>query len=132
MNAGLGAVHGFASPFFARDPVPHGVICARLLPAVIKANVQQLRRENKSVERYVAIGKIAANREHVTDEFAIASLVEWITESLQLFSIPTLSSFGFTESHAQQIIPKAKKAGSMKFNPVVLPDEVLLDILMSS
>ena len=132
MNAGLGAVHGFASPFSARDPVAHGVICARLLPAVIKANVAQLRAENKSIERYVQIGKIAANREHIPDELAIAILMEWIADSLQMFSIPTLASFGFDESHARDIIPKAKKAGSMKFNPVVLPDEVLLDILMSS
>ena len=38
-NAGLGAVHGIASVVGGMFAAPHGAICARLLPAVMAANV---------------------------------------------------------------------------------------------
>ena len=42
-NAGLGAVHGFASPIGGMFPAPHGAVCARLLGPVMQANLTALR-----------------------------------------------------------------------------------------
>ena len=54
-NAKLGAVHGFAGPLGGLFPAPHGAICARLLPSVMKANVRALQARapetGRSVER---------------------------------------------------------------------------------
>jgi len=50
-NAKLGAVHGFAGPLGGMYSAPHGVICARLLPFVMAANVQALRRGTGEVRR---------------------------------------------------------------------------------
>ena len=41
-NAKLGAVHGFAGPIGGMFPVPHGAICARLLPVVFEMNLKAL------------------------------------------------------------------------------------------
>ena len=41
-NAGLGAVHGFAAPIGGMFDAPHGMVCAALLPHVMKANLTAL------------------------------------------------------------------------------------------
>src|SRR5207248_4305662 len=61
-NAGLGAVHGCASPLGANYPVPHGTVCAALLPHVIRANVAALRAQRqgagqRTLARYAEIGR---------------------------------------------------------------------------
>ena len=42
-NAKLGAVHGFAGPLGGMTDAPHGVICGKLLPYVMQANVRALQ-----------------------------------------------------------------------------------------
>ena len=42
-NAGLGSVHGFASPLGSMIAAPHGAICASLLCSAIRVNVSALR-----------------------------------------------------------------------------------------
>lgn len=42
-NAKLGAVHGLAGPLGGMISAGHGVICARLLPYVMKANIRALQ-----------------------------------------------------------------------------------------
>ena len=42
-NAKLGAVHGFAGPLGGVTSAPHGVICGKLLPYVMQANVLALQ-----------------------------------------------------------------------------------------
>ena len=61
-NARLGAVHGFAGPFGGLFPAPHGMICARLLPFVVEANVRALQeREPDSpvLQRYAEVAQTA-------------------------------------------------------------------------
>ena len=41
-NAGLGAVHGFAGPIGGMFNAPHGMVCAALLPHVMKTNLENL------------------------------------------------------------------------------------------
>ena len=41
-HAGLGIVHGLASPIGGYYSIPHGVVCGTLLPAATKMNVNWL------------------------------------------------------------------------------------------
>ena len=116
-NAGLGAVHGFAAPLGANFPVPHGVICAVLLPGVIRANLEESRRQGRTdvVNKYDSLGKL-----------------EWVSVLAREIGIPPLSHFGIRPGDVDAMVQLAKQASSMKYNPVVLPDEVLRDVLLEA
>ena len=136
-NAGLGAVHGFAAPLGANFPVPHGVVCAALLPHVIAANVQALRSGNdasavRSLSQYAEIGRRLLNDPVLNDEAAIDACSQFTSDLVRRFGIPPLSKFGMKESDVPAMIALARKASSMRFNPVILSDEVLADVLKAA
>jgi alcohol dehydrogenase class IV len=141
-NAGLGAVHGFAAPIGANFPVPHGVVCARLLPPVLVANVNALRASDakgkEGLLRYRKLGTgitlalVKANFCEKLPEDPHETLVIFIQRLMEGLVIPRLSDFGLRDEHVPAMVELAKKASSMRYNPVVLADDVLANILRSA
>ncbi len=134
-NAGLGAVHGFAAPLGASFPVPHGTACAVLLPPVMAANVAALRAADPAhpvLSRYATIGRIMLGDESLPQEHAIDAATRFVSNLLRDLHIPSLSQYGLTPTDVPGICALAKKASSMKFNPIALSDEALQSILTRS
>jgi alcohol dehydrogenase class IV len=131
-NAGLGAVHGFAAPLGAAFPVPHGTICAALLPHVMAANAAALRAANHpTASRYATIGRLILNRP-APDDDAIASAVAFVQSLARDLNIPPLRQFGITPDAVPAQVALAQKSSSMKYNPVPLPPDVLTQILTAA
>jgi len=131
-NAGLGAVHGFAAPLGANFPVPHGVVCAALLPHVMSANVAALRaesREHPVLRRYAAVGRMLTGRADWPDAEAIDAGVEWVAELARDLGIPPLGEFGLSRDDVPMLASLARKSSSMGYNPVVLSEERLGEVL---
>jgi alcohol dehydrogenase class IV len=127
-NAKLGAVHGFAGPLGGMFAAPHGVICARLLPFVMEANVRALFSREPDLPALVRYGEIA---QLLTGKSAAkaSDAVEWIKELCAALKVPRLSEFGLTEDGFPAAVAKSQKSSSMKGNPIELTDEELLEIL---
>ena len=114
-NAGLGAVHGFAAPLGANFPAPHGTVCGVLLPHVIHAN------RKLGVGKFVDIDRILGGPAgEICDEF------------VRTLNLARLRTFGLQESHIAQMVELAKRASSMRYNPVTLDDATLVEILRSA
>lgn len=129
-NAGLGAVHGFAAPMGANYPVPHGTVCAALLPHVIDANVAAMRtQQHAGLKRYADIGRTMAGDSSLAEDQAIARCIDLTQGLLRDLRIPPLSRFGLTEAGIPDMVALARKASSMRFNPVTLSDDALAEIL---
>jgi alcohol dehydrogenase class IV len=127
-NARLGAVHGFAGPLGGLFPAPHGMICARLLPFVVEANVRALQeREPNSpvLQRYAEVAQLLAGRSAATASEAI----EWLHQLCADLDVASLSHFGFTTSEIPTVVAQAQNASSMKGNPIVLTEQELQGIL---
>jgi alcohol dehydrogenase class IV len=134
-SAGLGAVHGFAAPLGANFPVPHGTVCAALLPHVIAANVEAALRKRsgeagaRGLNRYAAVGRQLPGLESASGKMAVAGLIEFTADLLADLRIPPLKEFGLRAKDIPEMVALARKASSMRFNPVTLSDEELAGIL---
>ncbi|MHA2244362.1 MAG: iron-containing alcohol dehydrogenase [Candidatus Hodarchaeales archaeon] len=130
-NAGLGAVHGFASPMGGMK-IPHGVICATLLAPTIEANIKQLKTvdsENITLSKYAKLGEIISGKSILSTDDAQKTLIKYLKNLTQELNIPTLSEFELTDSDVQSIVDKVKKSSSMRYNPTKLTEDVLIEIL---
>jgi len=60
-QAGLGSVHGLASPLGAFFPIPHGVVCGTLLAEATALNLQAMQErepENSALAKYRHMAKL--------------------------------------------------------------------------
>ena len=127
-NAKLGAVHGFAGVIGGMFSIPHGIVCAQLLPYVVKANIHALKErepQHPTLLKFDEIAKIVTGNPSAT---ALDS-VGWLEELRTYFEIPTLSTFDIHKEHFDDIVEKSKSSSSMKGNPIVLTDDELKNIL---
>ncbi len=129
-NVKLGAVHGFAGPMGGMFPVPHGAVCAALLPPVMEINITVLEKQKQinSIAKYLEVAQILTGN----PDSKIEDGIRWAEEMVKTLKIPTLSTFGLSSSDFPVLVEKAKKASSMKGNPVVLNDGQLTEILAKS
>lgn len=127
-NAGLGAVHGFASVIGGMYKAPHGAICARLLPFVTQMNIECMENRdphNSALSRYDEMSQLATG--HPTSRRQL--LVEWLKDLLGLIKIPGLSNWAIKGVDIDQIATWSLKANSMKTNPIALTLEECRKIL---
>jgi alcohol dehydrogenase len=131
-HAGLGAVHGLASPLGALFPVPHGAACGATLAAVTAMNIGALaEREPASpaLGRYAALGRLLADLPATTpDVEARRALVITLTAWTAALEVPRLRAFGIDEADIEAIVADAR-GSSMRTNPIVLTDEELASVL---
>lgn len=130
-NCKLGAVHGFAGPIGGMFEAPHGAVCAKLLPGVVKANIKALMMrdaESPIPERYHQVARILTRDQNAS----IESGAIWLESLTNELRIPGLSTYGIGEMDLLSVIEKARYSSSMKGNPVALSDEEMINILVEA
>ena len=129
-NAGLGIVHGLASPLGGLFPIPHGVVCGTLMAMANKVTLEAIRArepQNPALAKMSRVGRILSTEsgksENYYADFFINTLEEW-TEQL---AIPPLSDYGVKASALETIVQQT----SNRNNPIKLTHEEILSILSS-
>lgn len=123
-NARLGAVHGIAGPLGGMVEVPHGTACARLLAPVMEMNIHALRSRDAgspAFDRYAEVARLLTGNPHALPETG----VYWVYHLVKGLEIPPLSAFGVDETVLPELLPAARRASSMRGNPIELTDEEL-------
>jgi alcohol dehydrogenase class IV len=126
-NAGLGAVHGFAAPAGGMFAAPHGAVCAALLAPVLEVNLRALAARapsHPSLPRFQEIAALLTGQASAPAEDAIA----WVRALVSSLAIPGLGAWGVTTADLPALVAGARRASSMRGNPLVLTDDELTEI----
>jgi alcohol dehydrogenase class IV len=130
-NAGLGIVHGLASPIGSYYEIPHGVVCGTLVGIATRINIDQLRKDreinNQALKKYENIGRLINSDKCKNSDDCCDYLIEKIEEWVDVLEIPKLGSFGFQESDIQKII----EGTAQKNNPIKLSDDDIRKIIIN-
>lgn len=128
-NAGLGIVHGLASPIGGMFPIPHGVVCGTLLYEVSCINIEKMLLEPQKYEqglkKYSHIGEMLSGRQQSLQD-GLDSLKEVLLRWTELTRMPKLSEYGVGQEHIDDII----RGTGNKNNPIKLDDESIRKIIM--
>jgi alcohol dehydrogenase class IV len=126
-NARLGAVHGFAGVLGGATGQAHGALCARLLPFVMEANIRAVgeRGDPAILRRYTEIARTLTG----DPEADARGGVSWVRGLCTELRIPPPRQAGLSVADCSRLIPLARRASSMRGNPVTLSDEELRGVL---
>jgi len=130
-QAGLGSVHGLASPLGAYFPVPHGVVCGTLVATATEMNLRALRARapaHEALGKYARIGTLLAETPPRTAQEACDGLVATLYEWTARLKLPLLASYGVSTYDIERIVAGAR-GSSMQTNPVVLSDAEIGEIV---
>ncbi|MFY0992491.1 iron-containing alcohol dehydrogenase [Halomonas sp. C05BenzN] len=130
-QAGLGSVHGLASPLGAFFPIPHGVVCGTLLAEATALNISALRERAEAPEalaKYARVGRLLDVSPDLDDHDACDALVATLRDWTRRLAMPRLGEFGMTDGDLARVVAGAR-GGSMKTNPLVLSDAELTSLL---
>lgn len=127
-NAKLGVVHGFAGVIGGMYKIPHGIVCAALLPYSVETNVKALterEENNEALSRYEEVARILTGNGNATIEDG----KKWIMNLCSHLNLPAFSEYGMKEEDFKEVISKSMNSSSMKGNPIVLTYEELENML---
>ena len=134
VNAGLGIVHGLASPIGGLFKVPHGVVCGTLLAEATKMNIEMLQKQGPAgrlgLRKHAQIGALITGENYV-EELMINKYCMKLIETLEKWTfelrIDRLGKYGINEEDVDKIVEKA----GLKNNPVNLNKEQIKTIVMN-
>lgn len=131
-NAALGAVHGFAGPIGGMFPgAPHGAVCARLLPEVLRINVRALRErapDSPALARHAEVARLVTGDPAATIDHAVAHLRALVAS----LGVRPLATYGLAAADLPTVVDKSRRASSMKGNPIALTDAELHEALAAA
>lgn len=128
-NAGLGIVHGFASPIGGFFDIPHGVVCGTLLASATRVNIEVLKTTDGgrsiALEKYARVGNFWATDKKTTISKGCDLLVHKLQEWVDVLKIPKLGNYGVRKGDIDKILAKTGN----KNNPIALTKEQMREIL---
>jgi len=130
-NAGLGSVHGLASPLGAYFPIPHGVVCGTLLFEATQINIVAMYErapDHPSLEKYADVGRLFTGQESLDPYAAREALLGILQAWSGRLEMPRLSQFGISEEDIDRIV-SGSRGNSMQTNPVRLTDQEIAEVV---
>ena len=118
-NSGLGAVHGFASGIGGMYDIPHGLICAVLLPGICQKNSSYVPDIYKDLAQL--INKDGSNE--------INKMIDLFYDINKKLNIPLdFRDFSISPDQAKEIVDRSK-GSSMNGNPIEINNKEWIEFI---
>lgn len=127
-NAGLGIVHGLASPIGGFFPIPHGVVCGTLVASATETNIRALRERGSNPEalaKYAGVGALLGGASGASRDYLCDFLVEKLKEWTDLLRLPRLGAYGILDSDLERIAADTLN----RHNPIRLERDEIGEII---
>jgi alcohol dehydrogenase class IV len=122
-NSGLGMAHGVAAALGVLCDVPHGLACAVMLPATLRAN-----RETALAD-LATLGRATIDLSLASDADAADAVIARIETLCRNIGIPErLSAVGVEQGQLPELV-RGSRGNSMSGNPREIGDKELFEIL---
>ncbi len=128
-NAGLGAVHGFASSIGGMYNIPHGVICGTLMAVANELNVKKIRKgygNPEALKKYTTLGQMFLDEKGRNEDYYIDGFIDYLRFLTEKLNLPGLKKYGISEDYLERICAVT----DIKNNPVKLEISDLMEILL--
>jgi len=128
-NAGLGIVHGLASPIGGYFDIPHGVVCGTLVGTATRMNIELLQKQGEkgksALQKYARIGRLLSENNSEDEIENCKQLIEIIEEWTEQLKLPRLKEFEINDD----LIEKIVRGTGIKNNPVQLDNKQINELL---
>jgi len=128
-NAGLGVVHGLASPLGGYFDIPHGVACGTLIGSATRVTIDKLKTLDGDGEQYLRkyakAGALLSGSDSDDIDKLCGLLIDTIDEWTDILKLPSLKDYGIGEKEFDRIIDSTGN----KNNPVKLDRDEIRKIL---
>ncbi len=126
-HAGLGLVHGFATPLGGFYHIPHGVACGSLMAPVFARTIDNLqdKPDHPAIQKLLIVSKVLADFKYKTDLEYLQAFKEKLIHISKLLEVPLLSAFGLNEDGIQKVVNRT----SHKCHPVMLSSDQMAEAL---
>ncbi len=133
-NAGLGIIHGLASPIGGFFSIPHGIVCGTLLSEATKKNIEILKPLGKdgalALKKYGEIGALLSGNlcfEPEKADYYCDLLIETLERWTKELKIDKLGRYGINENDVDKIVDNV----GLKNNPIQLSKEDIKEIVVN-
>lgn len=129
-NAGLGVVHGIASPAGALTRIPHGSVCGTLIAEATRLTIEKLRAGSSTafslaLAKYGRAGVLLTGEDRGDQVANVDALVERLVQFQEETQLPRLGEYGISDENLNAV---AGGAG-LKNHPVELDTTEIRAIL---
>ncbi|MBT9311778.1 iron-containing alcohol dehydrogenase [Leptothoe kymatousa] len=129
-NAGLGIVHGLASPLGGFFPIPHGVVCGTLLAAANETNwtaLKQRATNDIAIDKMAKLGEFLDGTPGKDRGYYGDALCRILWQWTETLNIPKLGEYGVQASDLERIVGRTKNRN----NPITLTSTEIRSLVES-
>lgn len=128
-NAGLGVVHGIASPIGGHFPISHGAVCGTLVCEATRITIERLETqgEEESLRKYGEAGRLLSGSGGGSDREDRARLLATLARWTEKFGLRRLGSYGLVDEDLRRVASEADSKNA----PVALTEEEIFQILQA-